>query len=111
MGGIYLRHVYRATGENKLRYNYICARREDLFEAGSATFELPLNDTSSQNIRRVARCALPDRGDSGDVNAEDLLAVFAALNVRTYIRMHIAGREISYFLSNDVKPLLYGRFV
>lgn len=67
MGGIYLRHVYRATAKNKLRYNYICARREDLLEAGSATFELSLNDTSSRNIcidiRRVA--GLSNRGDSG----------------------------------------------
>lgn len=93
-------------GENKLRYNYICARREDLFEAGSATFELSLNDTSSENIcidvriRRVLRDALPDRSDSGDVNAEDLLAMFVALNVRTYVHTYVHSwpRDLIYLV-------------
>lgn len=94
---------------------YVCAP-ERFIEAGSATSELSLNDTSSQNIcidtrRRavVLHGTVSDRGDSVTLNTEDLL-VSAALSV-PYVYVHSAGREISYFLSNDIGPLLYGRFM
>lgn len=63
-------------------------------EAGSATSELSLNDTSSQNICIDTRCravvldgTVSDRGDSVTLNTEDLL-VSAALSVPYVYTLH-----------------------